>query len=602
LIVHEQRDVMTIMNENAGPAVLVEDVSFLHHLDNDAYYVFIFEFLSRMPGIMKRQDKIGIYSGNAQWWQMTAYAAWSIGCIVVPVYDSLGKGAADYIIDHSDIRFIAVSVLKFPALKGLLPSAPKVEKVLLMADTVPPGEERAGEAEVLSCQSVLETGEKSALKNEFAQPDDLAVIMYTSGSTGTPKGCMLQQAAIVASACGLGNCNYGLEAYVDTFISFLPLAHVATLTTEVMLLGGGARIGFARGPVSQLVDDIKALQPTLMLSVPRVLNRVAEAMQGQIAKKPKILQWVLGKVLKHKADCTVENRAHSLIADIITAQLRAVTGGKMRFAVTAGAPIRGEVWSFLNGVITPSIVNAYGLTESCAGVSVQEIPSRNRLSVGTVLVCCELKLRRVASMPQYDPTGDPPAGELMIRGPCVFCGYYKQEALTRESMSADGWFATGDVASVIDGELYIVDRVKQLVKLSQGEYLSLSGLTEIYSTTPGVSFIYVHADPSEDRAVAIVVPKPELIAAWQTRGITAPGESAEAKHEIVEALGKVWEREKLRGFERITHIILEPNEPTIENGLLTPSMKAQLNVFKQRYQKEIAALYAQIRAEAPRIA
>jgi long-chain acyl-CoA synthetase len=203
-----------------------------------------------------------------------------------------------------------------------------------------------------------------------------------------------------------------------------------------------------------------------------------------------------------------------------------------------------------------------------------------------------MKLKRVPGT-DYDPNGNPPAGELLVRGPFLFSEYYRQPELTAEAV-VDGWFATGDVVRIVDGQLQIIDRAKQLVKLSQGEYISLTTLTEIYSTASLVAFIYIYADSRHDEPLAVVVPKKEKLEEWKSQGIGDVCESEKVREELVEDLGKVYVIHKLRGFERITHLVVDTVEPTVENGMLTPSMKPQFTSLKRRYLERLEGLYFEI--------
>jgi long-chain acyl-CoA synthetase len=539
---------------------------------------------------LERGDKIGVYSANSQWWQLTAFGGSTVGLAIVPVYDSLGKDAAQYIINHAGVKAVVVSAFKFPALLQIVSDIPSVTHILVAADSIPA--ESTNLIPVVTCASVLGSGESSSRPNVLSRPDDVGLIMYTSGSTGTPKGCVLTQRAIVAGAAGFQCVNTGLLNH-DTFLSFLPLAHIYALTVELMMYSAGSRVGFARGTVNFLLDDIKAMQPTIIIAVPRILNRVAGVMRSQVEALPHPLRLVVESAIRTKSELVRDNRPHSLALDaLLFPKFRAALGGKVRLIVNGGAPILKDVFDFLVATVTPNIIQGYGLTEVSAGLSVQELYPRNRETVGPSSPSCEMKLRRVAGA-DYDPNGDPPAGELLVRGPFLFSEYYKQPELTAEAV-VDGWFATGDVVRITDGHIQIIDRAKQLVKLSQGEYLSLTTLTEVYSTASTIAFIYVYADSRHDEPLAVVVPKKEKIMEWAAEGIEDVCESERVRQEIVADLAKTHTAHGLRGFERITHLFVDTVEPSVENGLLTPSMKPQFASLKRRYLERFESLYFEI--------
>ena len=176
-------------------------------------------------------------------------------------------------------------------------------------------------------------------------------------------------------------------------------------------------------------------------------------------------------------------------------------------------------------------------------------------------------------------------GELLIRGPHVFKGYYKNEELTKEAMVDGEWFATGDIVQLTPhGVIQIIDRAKQLVKLSQGEYLSITTLNDTYSSAQGVANIYIYADSHHDAPAAVVVPTPALINKWKAQGITDPANSKAAKDELLKNLEDCHKEQSLRGFERLKTIIIETENFTVENGLITPSMKPQWQSLRKKYE------------------
>lgn len=231
---------------------------------------------------LTRGDKVGIYSGNCIWWQTISYAASSVGIVVVPVYDSLGPKAADYILDHSEAKVLFTSAFKLENSKNLFLNSSNLIYLVTLFDEVP---EIQTDKQVLTCKQILERGLTSNKESEPTKPDDLHLLMYTSGSTGVPKGCMMTQRNIVAGAASFSCLGISVLPG-DVFLSFLPLAHIYAFNVEVICIAQGVAIGFARGQIANLMDDIKALKPTLMTAVPRVLNRVYDVMKEKISKLP----------------------------------------------------------------------------------------------------------------------------------------------------------------------------------------------------------------------------------------------------------------------------------------------------------------------------
>ncbi|OHT02251.1 putative AMP-binding enzyme protein [Tritrichomonas foetus] len=542
---------------------------------------------------LKRGDKVGIFSNNSRYWQLVAFGAYSVGLIVVPVYDSLGKDAAEYIVDHAEVKVIFCNTFKYPSAVSLIPQLHTLEKIVLMAEYIP--KEPECSLPTMTVSDVLKMGEGSTEENNFGQPDETAIIMYTSGSTGKPKGCVLTHRNIVAGATGLASVNTSLTTK-DTHMSFLPLAHIYAMCVELIMFAQGVRVGYARGTVKDLVDDIKALQPTVLIAVPRILNKVSEVMKAKIEEKPAPLRKFIKWAFAEKIKAMKANRGHSLLLDsIIFANFREALGGRLRVIVSGGAPILQEIFEFFCAAVTPNIVQGYGMTEISSSIAVQEMPAWNPATVGPVTLSTEFKLRPVEGT-DYDPLAEVPTGELLVRGPTVFQGYYKAPELTKEAFVDGDWFATGDIVKLTpEKHIQIIDRAKQLVKLSQGEYLSMTTLNETYAMADILSFIYVYANPNYDQPIAVCIPLPDKIKEWQANSDISDLTTDRGVHkEILQSLEKVFVERKLRGFERIKYIIVDTFEPTIENGLLTPSMKPNLAALRKRYEPQLLDLYQMI--------
>lgn len=557
---------------------------------------------------LKPGDKVGIFSSNCPWWQITCYACFISSLVPVPIYDSLGANAACYIIVHSETSAIIVNKDKFETLKTLLESpihdenikdqVHKVKNVFVIGkfdQTTIQSQSNGSEIQVQSCESALITENKlnelSAKQSlQEPQPDDIAMIMYTSGSTGKPKGCLLTHRNIIAGATGLGCLGCSITP-TDTYYSFLPLAHIYALGVEIIMVAQGASIGYFSGTVKNLLDDLSVLRPTIICGVPRVWNRIVDGMKTQISHLPSIVQTILNYAMKWKSHQFKNGKPFSLLLDtLLFRNFINALGGKVRLIVSGGAPILPDVYDFLTLTITPNIVSGYGLTEVAASVSVSEIPTPNALDVGAVSLTSQVKLRAVPGL-SYNPRGSPMCGEILVRGPHVFKGYYKEEEMTKEVLDEDGWYATGDIGTITkDGSVQIIDRVKQLVKLSQGEYISLSTLTDIYGSTPGILNIYVYADSHQDSPLAVVIPKPELIEEWKKQGITDVTKSKEAQRDIIERFEKTAEKNSLRGFEKIKHVLIDTEEFTVANNLLTPSIKPKWQSLRMKYEASLLLL------------
>jgi long-chain acyl-CoA synthetase len=362
------------------------------------------------------------------------------------------------------------------------------------------------------------------------------------------------------------------------YFSLLPLAHIYEFGVQIIMVAQGASIGFSSGSTQNLTDDLAALQPTIICGVPRLWNRIVGSMKERVNALPKALSFLVNY-------CIGKHLGESLILRaLIFKRFAAALGGRVRLIVNGGAPIHPDVYEFLRSAICPNICQGYGLTEVSASVSVSAIPDHCPSSNGPPSLTADLKLRRIDGF-NCDPRGIPPTGEVLVKGPQVFRGYYRNEALTKEVLDAEGWFATGDIVRInSDGCLEVIDRVKQLVKLSQGEYISVTTLTEIYGSTAGVASVYVYADSFRDRPIAAVVPSSELVEEWKSNGIEVYIGNKRAEEWVVGLLGNTADKNELRSFERIDSVLLDSDEFSIENGLLTPAMKPQWTSLRKKYE------------------
>ncbi|KAK8889008.1 hypothetical protein M9Y10_033750 [Tritrichomonas musculus] len=584
-------------------------------LSREYYWLTYKEFTNRVKRFaiglisnlgLKPGDKVGIYSINCPWWQTVAYACFMSSLVPVPIYDTLGPGAAEYIICHSECSLVVVSQEKFDSLKTVLYSLSQpdpterkytnhiVKNVLVIGDIEPTSiESNNTTIKVQSCESALVSEDQIDSFNKCCTepgPDDLAMIMYTSGTTGLPKGCLLTHRNIIAGATGLGCLGCSISTS-DTYYSFLPLAHIYALGVEIIMVARGASIGYYSGTVKNMLDDLSILQPTIICGVPRVWNRIVDSMKDKIKKLPSFLQTVINAAMKWKLKRFREEKPYSIVMDsILFRPFLAALGGRVRLIVSGGAPILPDVYDFLATAITPNIVSGYGLTEVSASVSVSEIITSSASDIGAVSLTSQVKLRYVDGF-NYDPRGSPMCGEVLVKGPHVFKGYYKDEALTKEVLDDDGWFATGDIGTIAsNGSLQIIDRVKQLIKLSQGEYISLSSLTDIYNNTAGIQNIFIYADSHQDSPLAVVIPEKKLIENWNNQGITDIINSKVVKDDILQKLLQTAIKNNLRGFEKIKHVLIDVEEFTVENGLLTPSMKPQWQSLRKKYEAALLAL------------
>lgn len=409
------------------------------------------------------------------------------------------------------------------------------------------------------CQMVTYEKLAEAGRNRPAAPvppreDALATICYTSGTTGDPKGVMLTHLNLISNAAAYANdLNLGRD---DVHISYLPLAHIYERVTMLVCLFAGSRAGFFRGDMLCLLDDIAELKPTVFCSVPRLWNRIYDKVQAGIREGGFVKQKLFAVAYAAKKKALEEGRPPPVIWEkIVFSKLREKLGGRVRYMSTGSAPISAEVMEFLRVCFGGTVFEGYGMTESACVISKTHEDDFSCGHVGSPVPCCEVKLDSVPEM-NYTAADQPyPRGEVCVRGPSVFKGYYKAQDKTDEVMDHEGWLHTGDIGLWLPGgRLKIIDRKKNIFKLAQGEYVAPEKIENVYARSKFVAQSFVYGDSLTSALVAVVVPDEEVLAPWAKRnGHPAAGnfrklcsDPAVAK-QIHASMVAVGEEEEFRG-------------------------------------------------------
>lgn len=457
---------------------------------------------------------------------------------------------------------------------------------------------------LMSWDECVAKGRANVVDPDPPKASSLATIMYTSGTTGDPKGVLLTHDNIVKQIYTLIHTAYQAGGIVwknDCLISYLPLAHIFGRVNEEMMTLTGNKIGYWRGDILGLLDDIKALKPTLFPGVPRVFDRIYSKVQGGLhGLKKTIYDWMFSR-----KKASLLNGAHphsaSWLADaVVFKKVKAALGGKVRVVVAGGAPIAAHTEEFCRVTMGAQFIQGYGLTETCAGsfITSDYWPGFFQ-SVGFVVPSMQFCLESLPDM-NYDATHPTePKGEVLIKGPCVFSGYYKDQAKTSEAFTKDGWFRTGDVGTILpNGALKIIDRAKNMFKLAQGEYVSSENLEAIIKKNGLIDQVFLHGDSRSTYVCALVVPAGATAAAWaktagkSTTDLSALCRDAEFQQHLLSSVQATMKEAKCKGFEIVKKVALTAEAFTPENELLTPSMKLKRPQIKRKYQKELDAMYA----------
>ncbi|SJX65508.1 related to Long-chain-fatty-acid--CoA ligase 6 [Sporisorium reilianum f. sp. reilianum] len=540
----------------------------------------------------------------------------------VSLYETYDAASAQYILDHSETRILfttpnhvgvvlaAVQDGKLPLLKAVvILDAFRPSKATVKAATVDPQRDLLAKEWAKSCGieifnwfEILDLGRKNLAAHIPPKLDTIHSFCYTSGTTGNPK------AAIITA--GMGGYVTNAMAFIKrdpfTVISYLPTAHIYARLCEIAIVRAGGRVGYFCGDTTRLMEDMAILKPTFFPSVPRVLNRVAALVQAQASApglKGALLRKALAaKIANHDRDGTL---THAVYDRLIFSKVKAVLGGNVQYITSGSAPIRGDVLKLLRVVLSCDVREGYGQTENYGFCTIMAAGDNKLGSVGAIYPGMELKLRDVPDLGYTSEDKPFPRGEVLVKSQSTFAGYYKDEAKTRETLTEDGFLRTGDIAAIDEfNRVKIVDRVKSLLKLSQGEYVAIDNLSEFYGQNPLAAQLVVHGDSLRDYLIGISVPEPTTFAplvskvlgkqvgADDTAALSEACNDDKVLAAYLDQYTKIARKHNLKGYEYIKGLFLTMEPFSVENGLLTPTFKVKRHEAIKHFAEHIEALYA----------
>uniref|UniRef100_A0A8C8DSZ6 Arachidonate--CoA ligase n=1 Tax=Oryzias sinensis TaxID=183150 RepID=A0A8C8DSZ6_9TELE len=509
---------------------------------------------------------IGIFSQNRPEWTISELACYTYSLVVVPLYDTLGTESIGYILD----RVICDVPEKARMILDCVKGEGKTVKTIVLMEAFDSELETRGQENgvaIISLKQFEAIGKANPQKPVLPKTNDLAIVCFTSGTT-------------------------------DVLISFLPLAHMFERVVEGVVLIHGARIGYFQGDIRLLMDDLKTLQPTVFPVVPRLLNRMFDKVFSQ-ANTP-MKRWMLDFAFRRK-ESELKNgvvRTDSMWDKLIFKKVQASLGGHVRLMITGAAPVSPTILTFLRAALGCQFYEGYGQTECTAGCSMSMPGDWSAGHVGPPLPCNAIKLVDVAEMNYLAANGE---GEVCVKGPNVFLGYLKDPDRTAEAIDKDGWLHTGDIGKWLpNGTLKIVDRKKHIFKLAQGEYIAPEKIETVYNRSDPVAQIFVHGESLQACLVGIVVPDPDFLPIWaQKKGFEGTYldlcQNKDVKAAILEDILTLGKEAGLKSFEQVRDIALHTEMFSVQNGLLTPTLKAKRTELRNRFREEINELYAKIK-------
>ncbi|KAH7671182.1 long-chain acyl-CoA synthetase protein [Dioscorea alata] len=566
-------------------------------------------------------ERVAIFSDTRAEWQIALQGCFRRNITVVTIYASLGEEALCHSLNETEVSTVVCGPKELKKLIDISGQLDTVKRVIYMNDEGVSTELSLAKTKtpwtILSFIEVEKLGRENPVEANLPVASDIAVIMYTSGSTGLPKGVMMTHGNVLSTVSAVMTIVPSIGCK-DVYLAYLPLAHVLELAAEAVMVAAGCSIGY--GSPLTLTDtsnkikkgtkgDASVLGPTLMTAVPAILDRVRDGVRKNVDAK--------GGLAKKLFDIGYSRRLSAINGSwfgawglekilwdfVVFRKVRAILGGQIRFLLSGGAPLSGDTQRFINVCLGAPIGQGYGLTETCAGGSFSAYDDTSVGRVGAPLPCSFIKL---IDWPEggYLITDSPmPRGEIVIGGPNVTAGYFKNEEKTREVYKVDEkgmrWFYTGDIGRFhSDGCLEIIDRKKDIVKLQHGEYVSLGKVESALIVSPYVDNIMLHADPFHSYCVALVVAAPQAIENWaHSKGITFSDfeelcQKEETVKEVHGSLVKAAKQTRLEKFEIPVRIKLLPQPWTPESGLVTAALKLKREVIRKAYAEDLAKLYA----------
>jgi long-chain acyl-CoA synthetase len=541
-------------------------------------------------------DRVALLSRTRYEWTLADYAIWAAGAVSVPIYETSSAEQVEWILSDSGARaLIAETPAHTEAIAEVLGRLPAVERTWLIEGAS--GETAAAKPlDSLAAEGATVTDEALAGRRSARVAADLATIIYTSGTTGRPKGCELTHASMLADVRNaIGALPEIFTVSGRSALLFLPLAHSFARIIQVGCLESGTVLGHTPD-VANLVADLGSFQPTFILAVPRVFEKVYNGAELQASASPaksRIFAAAARTAIEWSQTLGVEGRAvpgrqglrlraaHALCDRLVYSKLRAATGGRVQYAVSGGAPLGERLGHFFRGAGL-TVLEGYGLTETSPVVSAN-LPSRNK--IGTVGPPVPGVTVRIAD-----------DGEILVAGPNIFQGYWHNEAATAEMVDADGWLHTGDLGELDDdGHLRVTGRKKDIIVTAGGKNVAPAVLEDRLRAHPLVSQCLVVGDGRPYIACLVTLDE-EALEAWKGRrpqlASASLAELVDNPELIAEIQGAVDDANKaVSRAESIRRFKVLPVDFTEQDGYLTPSLKVRRGVVSKDFAADIDALY-----------
>ncbi len=534
-------------------------------------------------------DKVAVIANNRPEWAVGAYATYSLGAQYVPMYEAQLDKDWKYILNDSGTKVLLVANDEiYNRTKPFIEQLDALEHVVNF--------EGKGDGDD-SFAALLRAGRDNPVDAVDPDPEDVCGFIYTSGTTGNPKGVLLTHRNIASNLNAIHKL-FPVETS-DVSLSFLPWAHSFGQTCELhFLMSAGATVGLAES-VPQIIANLAEVRPTILISVPRIFNRIYDGVHKKMADaggiKFKLFNAMLATATKKKAlakqgkSSALTNLKFAVLDKLVASKVRERFGGRLRWAFSGGAALSKEVGEFIDN-LGIMVYEGYGLTET-SPVCTANNPKDGKIigSIGKAIPGVSVTLEPCEGANEGE-------GELVIHGPNVMKGYHNLPEATASVFTEDGGFRTGDMGRIdADGFVYITGRVKEQYKLENGKYVAPAPLEEKLRLSPFIANVMIDGT-NKPFNVALVVPDLEALHGWaKDNGVHAASDA-----DLV-ATSKVYDlimaeietlSQGFKGYEKPRKVLLTAEDFTTDNGMLTPSLKVKRRVVMAKYGEQIDKLYA----------
>ncbi|MEY3385986.1 MAG: hypothetical protein RIR53_797 [Bacteroidota bacterium] len=540
---------------------------------------------------IRKGDRVGIISENRTEWFISDFAMTGLGIIDVPVFPTLTPKQLQYIYHDCDAVCVVVSnQLQLNKLRQVWDDLPMLRHIVTM------NEIECDDERVISMKALMQKAESTTTAQHRCdlyvstaaqiKPDDLLTLIYTSGTTGNPKGVMLTHNNLVSNVL---SSQTVITLYdTDSLVSYLPLCHIFERMAGFYLafsVGGSLTIAESIETVAELMRQVR---PTMMTSVPRLFERIRLRILSTVEKdkpiKQKIFRWAysVGEAVIDGKGGPLVGLQHALADKLVFSKIRDRFGGRLRFFVSGGAALNPEIGRFFQ-VFGIKIVEGYGLTESSPVISVHRLEDIALGTVGTPIPGVEVKIAD--------------DGEILARGPNIMRGYWRNEEETAKSIDPEGWLHTGDIGEFNDkGHLRITDRKKHLLVSSGGKNIAPQPIEALIAQCPFVDQVMLVGDAREYCTALLVLDK-EAAKAWAEKNAIVATEWEELvgnpslRSTVEKEINKL--QRDLSKFEKVRRFAIIPESFSVENGMLTPTLKVKRKAVLERYADVVDSLYEQ---------